>query len=393
MKFTLGSVTVIADGPGVMVHTPPLLLQLQQAGYDVDVAATPSAALFTTPYAPALLTGHPAARWPLPDTALTPNRAILLAPSSLNAFKALPADERQRLENSPAGLIVAPALLPDDTPSDALDEWRHLASPRWLIAPPTAHTPLGALGDILVASPETCVEWVRRWQTPQDLAGRRILITAGPTAEDIDPVRYLTNRSTGRMGGSLARIAARRGAAVTVVHGPLSCPLPDLPGITPVPVRSAQQMFDAVDAHLNHCDVAILCAAVADYAPAIYSELKLKKSDRGDRPHTLWDMPDALPLRRTPDILAHLGSLSPRPFLVGFAAESDHIEENARLKLMRKGCDLLCANDITEPGSGFAVHTNRVTVFTRSGDIHRLPQLDKDDVARKILDLVAEALG
>ena len=390
MKFTLGSVTVLADGPGVMVHTPPLLLQLQQAGYDVDVAATPSAALFTTPYAPALLTGHPAAHWPLPDAALTANRAVLLAPSSLNAFKAIPPAERQRLENSPAGLLVAPALLPDDNPADALDEWRQLASPRWLVVPPTAHTPLGALGDILVAPPETCVEWIRRWQTPQDLAGRRILITAGPTAEDIDPVRYLTNRSTGRMGGSLARIAARRGATVTVVHGPLSCPLPTLPNIIPVPVRSAQQMFDAVDAHLNDCDVAILCAAVADYAPATYSELKLKKSDR---PHSLWDMPDALPLRRTPDILAHLGARSPRPFLVGFAAESDHIEENARLKLMRKGCDLLCANDITEPGSGFAVSTNRVTIFTRTGDIHRLPQLDKDDVARKILDLVAEALG
>lgn len=390
MKFTLGSVTVLADGPGVMVHTPPLLLQLQQAGYDVDVAATPSAALFTTPYAPALLTGHPAAHWPLPDAALTANRAVLIAPSSLNAFKAIPPAERQRLENSPAGLLVAPALLPADNPADALDEWRQLASPRWLVVPPTAHTPLGALGDILVAPPETCVEWIRRWQTPQDLAGRRILITAGPTAEDIDPVRYLTNRSTGRMGGSLARIAARRGATVTVVHGPLSCPLPTLPNIIPVPVRSAQQMFDAVDAHLNDCDVAILCAAVADYAPATYSELKLKKSDR---PHSLWDMPDALPLRRTPDILAHLGARSPRPFLVGFAAESDHIEENARLKLMRKGCDLLCANDITEPGSGFAVSTNRVTIFTRTGDIHRLPQLDKDDVARKILDLVAEALG
>ena len=390
MKFTLGSVTVLADGPGVMVHTPPLLLQLQQAGYDVDVAATPSAALFTTPYAPALLTGHPAAHWPLPDAALTANRAVLLAPSSLNAFKAIPPAERQRLENSPAGLLVAPALLPDDNPADALDEWRQLASPRWLVVPPTAHTPLGALGDILVAPPETCVEWIRRWQTPQDLVGRHILITAGPTAEDIDPVRYLTNRSTGRMGGSLARIAARRGATVTVVHGPLSCPLPTLPNIIPVPVRSAQQMFDAVDAHLNDCDVAILCAAVADYAPATYSELKLKKSDR---PHSLWDMPDALPLRRTPDILAHLGARSPRPFLVGFAAESDHIEENARLKLMRKGCDLLCANDITEPGSGFAVSTNRVTIFTRTGDIHRLPQLDKDDVARKILDLVAEALG
>ena len=390
MKFTLGSVTVLADGPGVMVHTPPLLLQLQQAGYDVDVAATPSAALFTTPYAPALLTGHPAAHWPLPDAALTANRAVLLAPSSLNAFKAIPPAERQRLENSPAGLLVAPALLPDDNPADALDEWRQLASPRWLVVPPTAHTPLGTLGDILVAPPETCVEWIRRWQTPQDLVGRRILITAGPTAEDIAPVRYLTNRSTGRMGGSLARIAARRGATVTVVHGPLSCPLPTLPNIIPVPVRSAQQMFDAVDAPLNDCDVAILCAAVADYAPATYSELKLKKSDR---PHSLWDMPDALPLRRTPDILAHLGARSPRPFLVGFAAESDHIEENARLKLMRKGCDLLCANDITEPGSGFAVSTNRVTIFTRTGDIHRLPQLDKDDVARKILDLVAEALG
>ena len=181
------------------------------------------------------------------------------------------------------------------------------------------------------------------------------------------------------MGVALAVAAARRGAEVTLVHGPMSWQIPDFQGIESVPVRSAAQMYDAVMERAVAQDVAILCAAVADYTPVTYSDVKIKKGHEATF---------ALLLKRTPDILASVGKMQSKPFLVGFAAESDHVEANARGKLTGKNCDMICANDVTEPGSGFAVGTNRVTVFTRDGGVEHLPQMSKDDVARKILDLI-----
>ena len=218
----------------------------------------------------------------------------------------------------------------------------------------------------------------------QTMAGKRVLVTAGPTAEDADPVRYVTNRSTGRMGVALACAAARRGAAVTLIHGPMSWPVPNFPNIVDVAVRSATQMHESVMEKVKAQDVAILCAAVADYTPVTYSDVKIKKGHEATF---------GLLLKRTPDILASVGKLPDRPFLVGFAAESDHVEANAQGKLIGKNCDMICANDVTEEGSGFAVGTNRVTVFTRDGGVERLPQMSKDDVARKILDLIELRLG
>lgn len=223
--------------------------------------------------------------------------------------------------------------------------------------------------------------------TKRDFAGKRVLITAGPTAEDFDPVRFVTNRSTGRMGVALARMAAWRGADVTIVHGPMSWPVPPHGGIHACPVRNAQAMYDAVMACVAEMDLAILCAAVADFTPIEYSNVKIKKQKNTDGVFSL-------KMKRTPDILDSIGHATGRhPFLVGFAAESDHVQAYAQAKLESKNCDMLCANDVTKPGSGFAVGTNQVTVFKRDGSVVELPQMSKEDVARRVLDIALEGMG
>ncbi len=240
---------------------------------------------------------------------------------------------------------------------------------------PAPGVPVFAREDVVLAA---------RWLTsPRRLAGKTILITAGPTAEDLDPVRFLTNRSTGRMGLALATTAACLGAQVLLVHGPLSVRCPAMPGLTPIPVRGAREMHAATMERANACDAAILSAAVADFTPRDVADRKIKKTGQDEL---------LLPLARTPDILASLGALEQRPYLVGFAAETHDLERYAQDKLRRKNCDLICANDVTAPDSGFAVPTNRITVFRRDADPVHLPLLDKEVAAERILELIAEAL-
>ncbi len=380
MALSLAKVLVVADGPGVMLHTAPLLLALSGAGYDASVAVSASAGIFATPFSPSMLTGHAAVAWPpTEEGALDDTKVILVAPCSSAFFRELAEGAAVRFPEK-AKLLVAPAVLPADDVEETWLEFERMGRGRWaVIRPFGSRLELGALGELRTASPEQCVEAVKRSLIRQTMAGKRVLVTAGPTAEDADPVRYVTNRSTGRMGVALACAAARRGAEVTLVHGPMSWPVPNVPNIIPVPVRSASQMHEAVMAKVMAQDVAILCAAVADYTPVTYSDVKIKKGHEATF---------GLLLKRTPDILASVGKLPNRPFLVGFAAESDHVEANAQGKLTGKNCDMICANDVTEAGSGFAVGTNRVTVFMRDGGIERLLQMSKDDVARKILVLI-----
>ena len=383
--MNLNKVMLVSDGPGVMVHTAPLILALQAAECDVTLCVSDSAGLFATPYAPAMLSGHPLQPWPLTDAVLQACRVVLLAPCSAAWLRQLAGGtELKRLREAGKIVLVAPAALPQEETSDFNDEINELCGGVASVVPSMGHEEcLGALGSLRVASAEQCVAAVKSSLCRQGLAGRRVLVTAGPTAEDADPVRYITNRSTGRMGAALAEAAAQRGAEVTLVHGPMSWPVPVNPRIHAVPVRSAQQMHDAVMEHIVSQDAAILCAAVADYTPVTYSDLKIKKGHEATF---------ALLLKRTPDILAAVGRLEKRPFLVGFAAESDHVEENAQGKLRGKNCDMLCANDVTEAGSGFAVATNRVTIFERSGAVTRLPQMGKGEVAARIVDMMGDRL-
>ncbi len=210
----------------------------------------------------------------------------------------------------------------------------------------------------------------------KDLVGKKLLITAGPTVESIDPVRFISNHSTGKMGYALARVAAERGADVTLISGPVNLQAPRF--VKLVPVVSAQDMFEAVKAHSAEADIIIKAAAVADYTPEVVADEKIKKLD-GEA---------ELKLKRTTDILKWLGEnrvAGKKQFLCGFSMETEHMVENSRAKLEKKNLDMIVANNLKVPGAGFGVDTNVVTLITRS-ETKELPQMSKEEVADGILD-------
>jgi phosphopantothenoylcysteine decarboxylase/phosphopantothenate--cysteine ligase len=215
------------------------------------------------------------------------------------------------------------------------------------------------------------------------LRGRRVLITAGPTREAIDPVRYISNHSSGKQGYALAEAARDAGARVTLVTGPVS--LPEPAGVTTVRVTSAGEMHDAVMARVADCDVFVGVAAVADFRPASAAGRKLKKSPGGGNAMTL-------ALVENPDIIAAVAGHPRRPFVVGFAAETDNALAHARDKRARKGLDLIAVNDVSDPGIGFNSDDNAVTLIWDGGE-RRLPRSSKASVAVALLQTVAERLS
>ena len=217
---------------------------------------------------------------------------------------------------------------------------------------------------------------------PAPLAGRRVLVTSGPTHEPIDPVRYLANRSSGRQGHAIAAAAAAAGAAVTLVSGPVA--IPDPPGVAVVRVETAREMLAAVEAALP-ADIAVFCAAVGDWRPAEARGAKIKKDGVAPAP---------LALVENPDILATIaGRSAQRPALVvGFAAETDRLIENAREKIARKGCDLLVANDVSPEGGVMGGTRNSVHLVSRDGTLESWPDLDKDEVGRRLVERFAAML-
>jgi phosphopantothenoylcysteine decarboxylase/phosphopantothenate--cysteine ligase len=255
-----------------------------------------------------------------------------------------------------------------------------------VIEPGSGYLACGWVGPGRLAEPEdivaaTCTV-VEAGGASADLAGRRVLVTAGPTYEDIDPVRYVGNRSSGRMGVAVAEAAARRGAAVTLVLGPSSVPVPA--GLAVVRVRSAADMHAAVMQPLPGQDVVLMAAAVADYTPSAPSSQKIAKSDG----------PLTVTLTRTRDILADLGAArdgARRPVLVGFAAETADAVARGRRKLEAKRVDLVVANDVTQPGAGFEHDTNAVTILGPDGDVP-VPLQAKSAVADRILDRIVALL-
>ena len=212
----------------------------------------------------------------------------------------------------------------------------------------------------------------------QDLKGLKIVVTAGPTREAIDPVRFMTNHSSGKMGYAIARQAANRGADVVLVSGPSAQPVPS--GVTVVKTASARDMFEAVKAQYDAADVVIKAAAVADYRPKTVATQKIKKSE-GDM---------VLELERNPDILAWLGEHKKHQILMGFAAETNDVREHALGKLARKHLDFIAANDVTMSHSGFGKDTNQITVYSADGRVHELPVLAKEAAADQLLNLVLE---
>ncbi len=224
------------------------------------------------------------------------------------------------------------------------------------------------------------IDYVRRRQVASRLQGKRILITAGPTAEDLDPVRYLTNRSSGRMGVSLARAAYIMGANVQLVFGPGQAVVP--PYLSVIRVRSAQQMAQAVFERFNTCDVYIGAAAVADFTPEETAADKIKKKEGRLN----------LPLKRTVDILQTLGKKRSGQILVGFSVETEQVIENSLQKLRRKNLDLIVVNNPKEKGAAFGVETNKVTVIEKNGQVHNWPLMNKLELSFKILELLAKVL-
>ncbi len=273
--------------------------------------------------------------------------------------------------------LAAPAMntnmLLNPVTQDNLETLRRYG---WTVIPPASGLlACGAVGPGKLPEPEVLLQYIlRELAFPHDLAGKKVLVTAGPTQEPLDPVRYLTNRSSGKMGYALARMAMLRGAEVTLISGQTALEPP--PFVETVPVRSAEEMFRAVEARFAGADLVIKAAAVADFAPETVAENKIKKKEGGL----------SIPLRRTRDILQYLGEhRRPGQILVGFAMESENLLENSRAKLEKKNVDMICANDVKQAGAGFQVDTNVLTLITKE-DTRQLPLLSKEEAALAILD-------
>lgn len=213
---------------------------------------------------------------------------------------------------------------------------------------------------------------------PKDLQGMRVLITAGPTYEPIDPVRFVGNRSSGKMGYAIAQAARERGAEVTLISGPVSLPAPA--GVEVIFTQTADQMLTAVQTHFEACDVFVAAAAVADYKPAQPLSSKRKRDSK------LW----ALEMVPNPDIVATVAAHKGNRYIVGFAAETDKVVENALHKLKKKGLDLIAANDVSAPGRGFEVDTNQLTLFFANGIARELPLMSKRETAHALWDAILE---
>src|ERR1700722_19899527 len=271
-----------------------------------------------------------------------------------------------------APVVVAPAM--------NVNMWEHAATQENLatlrkrgvhvVDPDDGYLACGMAGAGRLAATETIARKVCEvLGLRHDLDGHTVLVTAGPTCEDIDPVRFLTNRSSGKMGYALAEAAQRRGAHVVLISGPTDLKVPD--GVDGVPVRTTTQMHDAVLSRAPECSVVVMAAAVSDYRPAATHDKKIK---RGEGSLTLT-------LEPTQDILAELGAGKGNRLVIGFAAETNNVAENARAKLIRKHADMIVANDVTQEGAGFDTDTNIVTMYLPDAPEISLPKLNKFDVA------------
>lgn len=249
-----------------------------------------------------------------------------------------------------------------------------------VIQPDTGMLACKDIGAGKLPSEEVLLDYIlKEIRFKRDLAGKKILVTAGPTVEAVDPVRFITNRSTGKMGYAIAKIASLRGADVTLVSGPVSIEPPRFVNV--INVESAEEMFNEVSSKADSMDIIIKAAAVADYTPVSVADEKIKKKD-GDL---------SIPLKRTKDILKYLGeNKKENQFICGFSMETENLLENSKKKLEKKNVDMIVANNVKVEGAGFGVDTNVVTLITKDG-YKELPQMSKEDVAAAILDAIIDS--
>ena len=277
--------------------------------------------------------------------------------------------------------LIAPAMntnmYENPVTQDNLATLRHYG---WdVIEPASGRLACGAVGKGKMPEPEDLIQHILRYiALPHDMEGKKVLITAGPTQESLDPVRYLTNHSTGKMGYAIAKMAMLRGAEVMLISGKTD--LAPVPFVNMVDVVSAADMFEAVNAHAAQADIIVMAAAIADYTPANYVDNKIKKKD-GDL---------SIPLIRTQDILKWLGEhRQAHQTICGFSMETENLIENSRAKLLKKNADMICANNLKVEGAGFGVDTNVISVITKE-NIVELPLQSKDSAANAILTIANE---
>jgi phosphopantothenoylcysteine decarboxylase/phosphopantothenate--cysteine ligase len=372
-----------------------VLRELQKRGAEVHVVMTRHAQQFVTPLTFETLSRHPVftdqfvlgAASDIQHVSLADSADVLLvAPATANIIgkfaRGIADDALSTLYTATkAPLVIAPAMNVHMFEHPAVVENLELLQSRGasVVEPASGYLACGWLGKGRLAEVEAIVEATERaLARRRDLEDATILVSAGPTVEDIDPVRFVSNRSSGRMGYRIAEAARDRGARVVLVSGPTSLRPPA--NVELVNVRSAEQMARAVEQHASHAQVVVMAAAVSDYRPASVSKTKLKKSDG----------PVVLELQRTTDILKGLGAAKGERLLVGFAAETNDVRVYAREKLQKKNLDLIVANDVSREGAGFGSERNAALLIDSSGTETEVPLVSKRELAERILDRVVE---
>lgn len=384
---------ILAVSGGIAVYKAVELLRLlTKAGAEVHVIMTRSAQEFVTPLSFQTLSSNPVhtelfnliAEREIGHISLADRADLfIIAPATANVIGKIAcgiADDMltTTVMATKAPVLIAPAMnvnmYTNPIYRENEDKLRRFGC--LFVEPVSGSLACGWEGQGKLAAPEAIFEAVLAALSPKDLLGRTILITAGPTREEIDPVRYISNHSSGKMGYALARAASRRGAHVILVSGPVSQATPC--GVELVSVSSACEMLAAVVSRASRCDVVIKAAAVADYRPVERNSVKIKKKS------------DAMTIElvKNPDILAELGAMKTRPYLVGFAAETDKLAEYAAKKMNEKNLDMIVANDVSQSDAGFNVETNRALLLFRDGRSEDCPLMSKDALAEKILDCI-----
>ena len=386
---------VIGVSGGIAVYkTLDVISRLRKLGVNVYVIMTKSATEFVTPLSFQSLSQNYVVcdmfedpkTWDVEHISLAKRADVfLIAPATANVIGKMAngiSDDMltTTVMATKAKVLIAPAMNTNMYENPIVQ--RNIGILKNLgynfVDPESGRLACGDTGKGKLASPETIVEEVvKLLSKEQDLKGKSIVVTAGPTVESIDPMRYITNRSTGKMGYSIAKEAIERGADVTLITGPTNLTPPqNLKKL--IKIESANDMYEAVLENLEENDVVIKSAAVADYKPKNYSNKKIKKSDE--------DL--FIQLDRNKDIAQEIGKIKNNKILVGFAAETNDLIENASLKIKKKNLDFIVANDLTKEGAGFGVDTNIVKIIDKEGNITEYPKMKKDEVANVILDKI-----
>ena len=392
MRILLG-----ISGGIAAVKTPEVVRRLREQSHEVRCALTPNGERFVSPLALEVLSGHPVYReeYLRPDVGgdelhISVARwadVICIVPATCNTLARIAlglADDflSTTVLAYSGSIVLAPAMSSEMWSKPIVQVHVAALEDRGAlrIGPVSGSLADGSHGIGRMAEPEQIVAAITGLAGERDLTGRTVLITAGPTREPIDPVRYLSNRSSGKMGYSLAAEAASRGAKTLLISGPVNLQTPA--DVARINVETAVEMKQRVDSLAPEADVIIMAAAVADFKPKRVVDQKIKKA-RG--------VP-GLELEENPDILSHLRKLSPEAILVGFAAETQNLEAEAGRKLREKDVDFIVANDVSRPGSGFDAETNEVVVLSAEGASHHLTLKPKRVLAGELLDIFAKTL-